>query len=79
MIVLYKIKTCPYCQMVKEYLGKIGAKFQEVDISKDEDSANKMVEKSGQLGVPVLDINGKIVIGFDKKTILCLIKKSNLK
>jgi glutaredoxin-like YruB-family protein len=55
--------------MTKEYLKQKGILFEEVDVSKDERAAQEMIEKSGQMGVPVIDIDGKIVIGFDKERI----------
>ncbi len=68
-IKVYTTQTCPYCDMVKEFLRQNKVKFEEVDVSADESAANEMVEKSGQMGVPVTDINGKIIVGFNPKAI----------
>lgn len=68
-IIVYRTPTCPYCHMVSEYLRMIGVPFTEVDVSTDHSAAVEMVMKSGQMGVPVIDINGAIIIGFDKNAI----------
>ena len=65
---IYSTPTCPYCKMVKEFLTEKGVKFEDVDVSSDQEAAHKMVEKSGQMGVPQIEIDGEIkVIGFDKE------------
>ena len=68
-IKIYSTKTCPYCVMAKDYLAEKGVEFDYIDVSEDQEQAKEMVEKSGQMGVPVLDINGEIIIGFDKEKI----------
>jgi len=75
VIILYETEVCPYCQEAKEFLDEMGVSYNEVDVSKDEKAAKEMVEKSGQMGVPVLDIDGEIVIGFDKEKISELLGK----
>lgn len=55
--------------MVKDYLKSKNVDFTEVDVSKDHEAAMEMVNKSGQRGVPVIDINGSIVVGFDQDSI----------
>jgi len=55
--------------MAKKYLEEKGVEYENIDVSKDSDSLEKMVKKSGQMGVPVLDINGKMILGFDKEAI----------
>jgi len=69
MVKIYSTNTCPYCEMAKEYLDGAGIKYENHDVSSDEAAAKEMVEKSGQMGVPVLDIDGKIIIGFNKPEI----------
>ncbi|MBT3419084.1 MAG: NrdH-redoxin [Candidatus Magasanikbacteria bacterium] len=64
-IMVYSTPTCPYCHKAKDYLKEKGIEFTDVDVSVDQDKAKEMVEKSGQMGVPVLDINGTIIVGFD--------------
>lgn len=75
MIILYKTETCPYCNDAKDYLDKIDADYKEVNIGKDAKAAEEMVNKSGQMGVPVIDIDGQIIVGFDKEKIDKLLKK----
>lgn len=68
-IKVYSTSTCPYCTMVKEFLKKNNIEFESIDVGTDEEVAKEMMEKSGQMGVPVLDIDGEIIVGFDKKAI----------
>ncbi|NMB34412.1 MAG: glutaredoxin family protein [Clostridium sp.] len=72
-IKVYSTPTCPYCTMVKQYLDSKKVEYKEYDVSKDREAAAEMVEKSGQRGVPVVEIGEDIVIGFDKKKIDSLI------
>lgn len=74
-VTIYTTPTCPWCRATKEFLNENKIKFKEIDVSKDRKSAEEMTKKSGQYGVPVLDINGEIVVGFDKDRIEQLIKK----
>jgi glutaredoxin 3 len=69
MIKLYSTPTCAYCKTLKEYLKKNGKAFEDIDISKDEKQLQDMIKISGQMGVPVLDIDGEVVAGFDKAKI----------
>ncbi len=66
---IFSTPTCPYCQTLKEYLKEKGFEFDDIDVSQDIDARNEMIERSGQTGVPVVDIDGQIVIGFDKERI----------
>lgn len=66
-VTIYTTATCPYCKMAKEYMQEKGVEFTEIDVSTDQEAAAKMVEKSGQMGVPVIEVDGKIIVGFDKK------------
>jgi glutaredoxin-like YruB-family protein len=66
-IILYTAPGCVYCQMVKDFFRQNNIFYEEKDISADEKAREGMVEKSGQLGVPVIDIDGKIVVGFDQE------------
>jgi glutaredoxin-like YruB-family protein len=68
-VIVYSTPTCPYCQSAKEFLKANKVDYKEVDVSKDQDKAQEMIEKSGQMGVPVLDIGGTIIVGFDKEAI----------
>jgi len=66
---VYSTPTCPFCHMAKEFLKEKGIEFEDIDVSKDQKAAQEMIEKSGQMGVPVIEIDGKIVVGFDKEKI----------
>ncbi|MFC1700914.1 glutaredoxin family protein [Patescibacteria group bacterium] len=61
--------TCPYCHTLKLFLDEKGFKYDDVDISVDDDAREEMTEKSGQIGTPVIDIDGEFIVGFDKKKI----------
>ena len=66
---VYSTPTCPYCHMVKDFLKEKGVKFEDIDVSENQEEAQKMIEKSGQMGVPQIEINGKMIVGFDKEAI----------
>lgn len=68
-VIVYSTPTCPYCKMAKEFLTEQHVAFEDVNVQADQAEAKKMIEKTGQLGVPVLDIDSKIIIGFDKDEI----------
>lgn len=65
-IKIYTTPTCAFCKMAKEYLKSKNLSYEEYDVSRDIPRQKEMIEKTGQLGVPVIEIDGKIVIGFDK-------------
>ena len=62
---VYSTQACPYCHMVKEFLKKNNIKFEDIDVSSNHEAANEMIEKSGQMGVPVTDIEGEIIVGYN--------------
>ena len=64
---VYSTPTCPYCTMVKAYLDQKGIAYEDFDVSIDRMARDEMVRRSGQMGVPVIDIDGQIVVGFDKE------------
>jgi len=68
-IKVYGVPACPFCTMTKKYLKDRGFDFEDVDVSRSQDLAKEMVEKSGQMSVPVIEIDGAIIIGFDKERI----------
>jgi glutaredoxin 3 len=68
-ITIYTTPTCVYCKMTKAYLNEKKVPFYERDVMTDETAREEMIQKSGQLGVPVIDIDGTIVVGFDKDRI----------
>lgn len=68
-IIVYSTQTCPYCVMAKRYLSEKGVKYADYDVGNDQRRAFEMLQKTGQMGVPVLDINGSIIVGFDRPAI----------
>jgi len=73
-VIVYSTPTCPWCVRLKEWLKQNKVSFEDIDVSKDEKAAMEMVEKSGQMGVPVTEINGEIVVGFDVNALKKLLK-----
>ncbi|WP_160693242.1 glutaredoxin family protein [Clostridium sp. C2-6-12] len=70
MIKVYTTNTCPWCVKVKNYLKSENIEFEELNVQDDMTAREEMIKKSNQMGVPVLDINNNIIIGFDKPAIL---------
>ncbi|MDE2001822.1 MAG: glutaredoxin family protein [Patescibacteria group bacterium] len=66
-VTIYSTPTCVYCKMAKEFFKKNGVKYTEHDVAADEAARNEMVDKSHQLGVPVIDIDGEIHVGFNRQ------------
>lgn len=72
---VYSTQTCPYCHQLKDYLKEKNVEFEDIDVGADPAKAQEMIDKSGQMGVPVSDIDGEIIVGFDVDAIN---KKLNL-
>ena len=68
-VTVYSTPTCTYCNLAKDYFRKNGIQFTEYNVAQDMAKADEMVKKSGQMGVPVIDVNGKIIIGFNQPEI----------
>ncbi|HRZ15007.1 MAG TPA: glutaredoxin domain-containing protein [Candidatus Omnitrophota bacterium] len=68
-VTVYSTPTCPYCTRAKQFLTDNRIAFDNVDVSVDTGRAEEMIQKSGQMGVPVLDIDGEIIVGFDRERI----------
>lgn len=66
---VYSTQSCPYCTMVKNYLREKKVSFADFDVGRDQRRAEEMVRKSGQMGVPVVEINGRVIVGFNKPEI----------
>lgn len=66
---IYSTPACTFCRSVKRYLKEKNVSFKDIDVSRDQQAAQNMIRKSGQTGVPVIDIGGKIIIGFNKPAI----------
>jgi glutaredoxin-like YruB-family protein len=62
---VFSTPTCPYCHMAKDFLKSKSVEFEDIDVSQDRVQAMQMVQKSGQMGVPQLWIDGQVVVGFD--------------
>lgn len=65
-VTIYSTPTCHFCVMAKEYFKSNGVSYEEFNVASDADKRKEMVDKSGQLGVPVIDIDGQVVVGFNK-------------
>lgn len=70
---VYSTPTCPYCVTLKEFLKEHNIEFESFDVAADEKAREEMFEKSGQMGVPVIDIDGEIIVGFEKEKIVKLL------
>ena len=66
---VYSTPSCPWCTKAKEYFKEKGIEFDNINVAEDEKALMEMIEKSGQRGVPVLDVKGTIIVGFDKDAI----------
>ncbi|MEK6982938.1 MAG: glutaredoxin domain-containing protein [Nanoarchaeota archaeon] len=66
MVKIYTTITCPWCVKTKEFLKSSNVRFNEINVGQDEKARNEMFEKSGQFGVPVTEVNGTIIVGYDK-------------
>ena len=64
---VYSTQTCPWCHKVKDFLKQNKIKFEDIDVGSNRKAGQEMIEKSGQMGVPVIDIDGKIIVGFDEE------------
>lgn len=73
MVKIFITPACPYCFTLKEFLKEKGIEFEEIDVSKDEKSRDEMIKKSGRLEAPIIEIDGQIVVGFDKEKIVKLL------
>lgn len=72
-VVVYSTSTCPWCIRVKQFFSENNIPFDNYDVGIDRVKAEEMIQKSGQMGVPVLDIDGEIIVGFDKDRIKTLL------
>ncbi len=68
-VIIYSTPTCSFCRKAKHYFMERKIPFREYNVASDRRKADEMVRKSGQMGVPVLDINGKIIVGFNQPEI----------
>ena len=73
-VIIYTTPTCVYCKMTKEFFKEHNVAYEEKDVSSDGKARDEMVGKSGQLGVPVIDIDSQVIVGFDKEKMSELLK-----
>ncbi len=66
---VYSTSTCPYCTMAKDFLRKRGVEFDDINVGLDRAAASEMIKRTGHMGVPQIEINGKMIVGFDKAAI----------
>lgn len=66
---VYSTPSCHYCEVAKQFLKQKGIPFREIDVAADDKAANEMVEKSGQMSVPVIEVDGEIIIGFNRSAL----------
>lgn len=66
---IYSTPTCPFCIRAKQFLKDNNVAFEDMDVSVNQTAAEEMIRKSGQMGVPLLDIDGELIVGFDKERI----------
>lgn len=72
-VIIYSTPTCVYCKMAKSFFKQYKIEYEEKDVSFSDEWRQEMIEKSGQLGVPVIDVHGAIVVGFDKQKLMALL------
>ena len=75
-VTVYSTPTCPWCHKAKDFLKENNVPFQDVNVAANQKAAEEMIEKSGQMGVPVIDIDGTVIVGFDKNAIKKALKIS---
>ncbi|MED4923489.1 glutaredoxin family protein [Geobacillus thermoleovorans] len=76
-VTVYTTTTCPYCVMAKNFLRAQGIPFKEVNVELDPEAARRLVETTGQMGVPQIEINGRWVLGYDPDAIMALWNQTN--
>lgn len=78
MITIYTTPTCGFCHMAKEYFRSKKVEFKEKDVSQDPQLQQEMIALSGQMGTPVIDIDGTVVLGFDRTSIDAVLRQKKL-
>lgn len=72
---VYSTPTCRYCVLAKQYLADNGVAYEDIDVAVNREAAQEMISKSGQMGVPVIDFDGEIIVGFNKGRLSELVSK----
>lgn len=78
MVTIYSATWCAFCHATMQYLDKLGVKYEVKDVESSRENAEEAVNKSGQMGIPVLDVDGDIIVGFDRPKIDASLKAHNL-
>jgi glutaredoxin-like YruB-family protein len=73
-VIIYTTTTCPFCKMAKDFFKENNIEYTEKNVEIDGEALKEMVEKSGQMGVPVIDIDNQIIVGFDEEAIRDVLK-----
>ncbi len=72
-IKIYSTPTCAYCAMAKQFLEENNIAFEDINVAVDKQALQEMVQKTGQMGVPVIDVDGKMMVGFNRKVLADLV------
>jgi glutaredoxin 3 len=78
MITIYSADWCAFCRAAKDYLNRLKIPFTEKNVELDANAGQEAVSKSGQMGIPVIDVNGQIIVGFNKPTLDNALKQAGL-
>ena len=78
MVTIYSTKTCAFCRAAKQYLEGKGISFKEIKVDETPDGPQALLEKSGQLGVPVIDVDGEIIVGFNREQLDGALREKNI-
>ena len=73
-VIIYSAEWCPWCRLAKQWLTKNKIKYNEIDVDETPSAADELVKKTGQTGIPVIEIDGKTVIGFNEPELRKLLK-----
>jgi len=76
-VVIYSTPTCPICRMAKQYFSRKGISYQEINVAADKEAAHEMIHMSGQMGVPVILVDDKVMVGFNQFELDKLLVKSD--
>ena len=77
-ITIYSATWCAFCHAAKDYLDRAGIAYTDKDVDADPNAAMESVDKSGQRGIPVIDIDGDIIVGFDRPAIDSALQKHSI-
>ena len=78
MVTIYSAVWCAFCHAAKDYMDKLGVKYEDKDVERDPAAMQALLQKSGQMGIPVLDIGGTIIVGFNRPAIDAALKANKL-